>query len=102
MRFLLAPLLAPLVVLPALGAGQAPPDKPDTPRRIAGAGLDVFEEEPRVHAGLLPLERVVLTPHLGSAVAELRETMAHIVVDNILAVLKGERPPNLYNAEEYA
>jgi glyoxylate reductase len=71
-------------------------------RRIGGAALDVFEEEPRVHPGLLSLDRVVLTPHLGSAVRELRETMAHIVVDNILAVIKGERPPNLYNPEVYA
>jgi len=71
-------------------------------RRIAGAALDVFEEEPRVHPGLLSLDRVVLTPHLGSAVTELRETMAHIVVENILAVIKGERPPNLYNPEVYA
>ena len=63
--------------------------------------LDVFEEEPRVHPGLLSLDRVVLTPHLGSAVGELRERMAHIVVDNILAVLTGERPPNLYNPEVY-
>ncbi len=70
--------------------------------RIAGAGLDVFENEPRVHPDLLSIEEVVLTPHLGSAVGELREQMAHIVVDNILAVFRGERPPNLYNPEVYA
>lgn len=68
-------------------------------RRIAGAGLDVYEEEPRVHPGLLPLPQAVLTPHLGSAVSELRERMAHVVVDNIQAVMRGERPPNLYNPE---
>ncbi|HSN14726.1 MAG TPA: D-glycerate dehydrogenase [Anaeromyxobacteraceae bacterium] len=71
-------------------------------RRIAGAGLDVYEDEPRVHAGLLPLPQVVLTPHLGSAVGELRERMAQAVVDNIQAVLRGERPPNLHNPEVYA
>jgi glyoxylate reductase len=72
-----------------------------TSRRIAGAGLDVFEEEPRVHPDLIPLTQVVLTPHTGSAVRELREQMAGIVVDNLEAVLKGQRPPNLYNPEAY-
>jgi glyoxylate reductase len=70
-------------------------------RRIAGAGLDVFEDEPRVAPELLAMSNVVLTPHLGSAVRELREQMAHIVVDNILAILEGKRPPNCWNTEIY-
>ena len=70
-------------------------------KRIAGAGLDVFEHEPRVEPRLLAMRNVVLTPHLGSAVAELRESMAHVVVDNIEAVLAGRRPPNVCNPEIY-
>ena len=71
-------------------------------RRIAGAGLDVFEDEPQVEPALLAMHNVVLTPHLGSAVRELRETMAHIVVDNILALLEGKQPPNCWNPEIYS
>jgi glyoxylate reductase len=71
-------------------------------RRIAGAGLDVFEHEPHVDPALLAMPNVVLTPHLGSAVRELREVMANVVVDNILAVLEGRRPPNCWNPEIYA
>ena len=56
-------------------------------RRIAGAGLDVFEHEPKVDPALLAMPTVVLTPHPGSAVRELRQSMAHVVVENILAVL---------------
>jgi glyoxylate reductase len=72
-----------------------------TEKRIAGAGLDVYEHEPRPHARLLEMENVVFSPHTGSAVRELREAMAHVVVDNILAVTGGKRPPNCYNPEIY-
>jgi len=71
-------------------------------RRIAGAGLDVFEHEPAIEAALLTMPNVVLTPHLGSAVAELRAAMANVVVDNILAILDGRRPPNCVNPEVLA
>jgi glyoxylate reductase len=70
-------------------------------RKIAGAGLDVFEREPHVEKALLAMPNVVLTPHLGSAVAELREAMAHIVVDNIEAIVQGREPPNCCNPEIY-
>ncbi len=61
--------------------------------KIAGAGIDVYEHEPDVHPGLLRLrERVVLTPHLGSATRETRRSMVKLAVDNVLAVLAGEPP----------
>jgi glyoxylate reductase len=68
-------------------------------RQVAGAGLDVFEHEPKVALALLKMANVVTTPHLGSAVAEVREQMANIVVDNILALLDGKVPPNCVNPE---
>jgi glyoxylate reductase len=70
-------------------------------KRIAGAGLDVYENEPKVEPDLLTMQNVVLTPHLGSAVKELRESMANVVADNILAVLDGRQPPNCWNPEVY-
>ena len=68
-------------------------------KRIAGAGLDVFENEPQVEPELLTMNNVVLTPHLGSGVMEVRETLAHIVVDNLMAILDGRRPSNCVNPE---
>ena len=59
-------------------------------RIISGAALDVYEEEPKVHPDLLPLENVVLAPHLGSATTETRTAMADLAVRNCLAVLSGE------------
>ena len=70
-------------------------------KRIAGAGLDVFENEPRPHPDLLSMNNVVCTPHMGSAVRELREAMANVVVDNILAILEGKQPPNCWNENIY-
>ncbi|MCE9583976.1 MAG: D-glycerate dehydrogenase [Planctomycetes bacterium] len=63
-------------------------------KRIFAAGLDVFEEEPAVSAGLLELENVVLLPHIGSATFETRNRMATMAASNVLAVLRGEPPPN--------
>jgi glyoxylate reductase len=68
-------------------------------RKIAGAGLDVFEHEPKVHAELKRLKNVVLAPHLGSATVEVREEMANIVVDNIEALVGGRVPPNCVNPQ---
>ena len=61
-------------------------------RLIAGAGLDVFEEEPRVEPGLLTLENVLLVPHLGSGTVETRTAMADLAVRNVAAVLAGQSP----------
>ena len=65
---------------------------------IAGAGLDVYENEPVVDPDLLPLENVVLAPHLGSATIGTRTKMGMIVADNIEAFLKGEPLPTCVNA----
>lgn len=67
--------------------------------RIGGAGLDVFENEPNVEPALLTAPNVVMTPHLGSAVIDVREAMANTVVDNIVALIEGRRPPNIVNPE---
>jgi glyoxylate reductase len=57
---------------------------------IRGAGLDVFEEEPKVHPGLLSLANVTLAPHIASASLDTRLAMANLAVRNCLAVLEGK------------
>jgi lactate dehydrogenase-like 2-hydroxyacid dehydrogenase len=70
-------------------------------KRIAGAGLDVFEEEPKIHPALLGLENVALTPHIGSASRATRLRMATRAAENCVAALEGHRPPNLVNPEAW-
>jgi glyoxylate reductase len=57
---------------------------------IAGAGLDVFEEEPKIHPGLVPLPNVVMAPHIASASLETRIAMSMLAVKNCLAVMDGK------------
>jgi D-3-phosphoglycerate dehydrogenase len=66
---------------------------------IAGAALDVFENEPLVHPELLKLDNIVLTPHTASATIETRSKMATMAAENIIAALAGQKPPNLVNTE---
>ena len=68
-------------------------------RWIAGAGLDVFEEEPTVHPGLIGLSNVVMAPHIASASHATRVEMARLAVSNCLAVLEGTPPPTPVNPE---
>ena len=61
---------------------------------LAGAGLDVYEDEPRVHPALLKLEQVVLLPHLGSATGTARLAMGTAVLANLEAFFAGQSPPD--------
>jgi len=70
-------------------------------RVIAGAGIDVFENEPTVHPKLLKLENVVLTPHIASASVDTRKKMSMVAAENAIAALEGRRPPNLLNPEAW-
>jgi len=74
--------------------------------RIAAAGLDVFEGEPRVHPDLLALDNVLLSPHIASATTDTRRAMTAVAVDNVLAFFghgpHAGHPPNLLNAEALA
>lgn len=78
------PIVDEAALVTALKAGE-----------IAGAGLDVFENEPAVDPGLLELDNAVLIPHLGSATVETRAAMADIAATNALAILAGDQAPNL-------
>ncbi len=64
-------------------------------KKIAGAALDVFENEPELTPGLAELENAVLTPHIASATKETRNKMAEMAANNVIAALEGQTPPNL-------
>ena len=68
-------------------------------KQIAGAGLDVYEEEPKLKPGLAELDNIVLAPHLGSATNETRAKMAVMAGENIIAVFNKQKPPNCVNTE---
>ncbi len=68
-------------------------------RRIAGAALDVYENEPRLADGLTELSNVILIPHLGANSRLTRDRMAAMTADNMIAALSGNVPPNLVNPE---
>ena len=63
--------------------------------QIAGAGLDVYEHEPKVPKDLISMENVVLLPHLGTASLEVRTGMGLMAVENIKYFFEGKEPPNL-------
>jgi glyoxylate reductase len=67
--------------------------------KIAGAALDVFENEPAVYPGLLNRGNVILTPHIASASVETRTKMAVMAAENVVAMLTGKKPPNILNPE---
>ena len=82
------PIVDEAALVDALKAGQ-----------IAGAGLDVYENEPETHPGLVDLDNVVLLPHLGSATIETRTAMGVLAAENAVLALRGERPRTPVNPE---
>jgi lactate dehydrogenase-like 2-hydroxyacid dehydrogenase len=85
------PVVDETALVEALNSGQ-----------IAGAGLDVFEDEPKMKPGLAECANAVLLPHIGSATFESRDGMATMAAGNLLAGMKGELPPNCVNPDAYA
>jgi gluconate 2-dehydrogenase len=71
-------------------------------KRIAGAGLDVFEGEPKVHPDLLTVPNVVLTPHIASATVPTRKAMADLAADNLIGFLVHGKPLTPLNPEVLA
>ncbi|MGH8057501.1 MAG: 2-hydroxyacid dehydrogenase, partial [Candidatus Entotheonellia bacterium] len=69
---------------------------------IAGAGLDVYEDEPHLAPGLAALDNVTLAPHIASASVETRTKMAMMAATSLVEALQGRRPPNLVNPEVLA
>lgn len=82
------PVVDEAALVEALQAGQ-----------IAGAGLDVYEDEPRMARGLAECPTAVLLPHLGSATHATRAAMSRMAAENLLAVLNGKRPAHLVNPD---
>ena len=68
---------------------------------IAGAGLDVYEDEPRMADGLADCPTALLLPHLGSATRDTRAAMSRIAAENLVEALEGRRPPNLVNPDAW-
>ncbi|OQY28472.1 MAG: D-glycerate dehydrogenase [Candidatus Cloacimonetes bacterium 4572_55] len=85
------PVVDELALIDALKTGE-----------IAGAGLDVYEWEPKIPEELRALDNVVLLPHIGSATVATRNRMAEMAADNVLAALRGEKPPNCLNPDIYS
>ena len=71
-------------------------------KKIAGAALDVFEFEPKVHPNLIARKDVILTPHIASASLETRTKMAVMAANNVVAYFQGKRPPNALNVDALA